>query len=123
MNRLPVSLGVSLLLLAGCGEGSDPKDRESPLSRLVIAAGYKVTGIPQYDGVRWTTSVRVPDCRAKVIAASNEVAKSKDPKSFKVLSVGGTPLKDLSPGTDPTNISASKLKKLPKVAKKLDCVE
>jgi hypothetical protein len=124
---LLLMLVLGLVPLAACdaakeaAQGAVQSELEKAFGELLSGAGYELDGTPTYDGTRWTANVRLTGCPTLIQIGGNETEKLAIPTSFSVLAVDGTPMSELSPGTDVTNLPATSLKALEVLQYKLNC--
>ncbi|HKX72655.1 MAG TPA: hypothetical protein VJM32_01435 [Candidatus Saccharimonadales bacterium] len=134
MKALLLSLSVAAVLLAGCSgsepepaptttAGFVPQEQQNVLTRQTVAAGYGVAGIPYYESTRWLSNVRLQGCSTNITIAGPVAPEAAMPTSFTVLSIGGKPMAEISPGTDTTNMTAASLRAVPGVAERLGCTQ
>lgn len=122
-------IGLVGFLLAGCNDprpqfpepSFSPLDQQNVMGRLAVDAGYNVSGIPQYDGTRWTINVTVDGCTGKVMLGGNPAPQSESPKSFEVLSVGGVPFAEVGQGANGNELPAAGLRGIGGMSEKLGC--
>ena len=128
MRPAPALALLVAALLAGCSSGepqpatsSAPPTPETAMTRLTLAAGYDIGGIPWYETDRWKANVRVPSCSTTVLVGSNKAAQTSLPTTFEVLQVGDTALATLQPGVDAIGLKADALWGYDAARSKLGC--